>query len=295
MGALVNSNLNAGGINPFLLIPGAGLQPDVDPPGDHDATTAYLPLCRMHSHLPENSFQQSLIVTVRLNPPAVRQHWLLDPAHSISAYRGAPRSDGTPRMYDTVQYQLSKTTLDAFADTQGMARITSESTPASFACPVFARLTHLILIRLETPEMFSPSFMEHFVSLFCARVMGLRAERTAGKEIYRGGLSTWQKRRAIDFLAKNNEINVTLSLLARQCGLSISHFARSFKVSFGLPVRRWVIQQRVERAKLLLLKSEQSLSEIAFQSGFGDQASFSRTFAKLTGLSPGRWRRDFKQ
>ena len=297
MSGLLNLNRHEGGMNPFLLNPDASLQPNEDIACDHEATSAHIALClhdRTLSQPTESYFQQSLIVTVQLDPPMVRQHWLLDAAPSISAYRRT-RNESSPRTYDTVQYQLSKTTLDAYADSQGMARIAPEGTAASFACPVFARLTHLILIRLETPQMFSLSFMDHFISLFCARVMGLRGERTASQEIYRGGLSTWQKRRAIEFLAKESEINVTLPLLARQCDLSVSHFARSFKKSFGLPVRRWVIKQRVERAKSLLMRSDESLLEIALQSGFGDQASFNRTFAKLTGLSPGRWRRDFKQ
>jgi AraC-like DNA-binding protein len=136
--------------------------------------------------------------------------------------------------------------------------------------------------------------MDHFVMLFCAHVVHLRALGLPDQALHRGGLSTWHKRRVTEILSKGAYTNVKLSAVAKECGLSVSHFARSFKASFGMPVHRWVIKQRVARAKELLLSSNDSLLEIAFQAGFCDQASFNRTFAKLTGTSPGRWRRDFR-
>ncbi len=80
-----------------------------------------------------------------------------------------------------------------------------------------------------------------------------------------------------------------LSYLAEECGLSISHFSRSFKRSFGVPVHRYLIARRVERAKFLLRSSSAPLVEIALESGFSDHAAFSRTFRAVVGTSPMRW------
>jgi AraC-like DNA-binding protein len=80
-----------------------------------------------------------------------------------------------------------------------------------------------------------------------------------------------------------------LSYLAEECGLSVSHFSRSFKRSFGVPVHRYLIARRVERAKFLLRSSSAPLSEIALESGFADQAAFSRSFRAVVGTSPMRW------
>jgi AraC-like DNA-binding protein len=88
----------------------------------------------------------------------------------------------------------------------------------------------------------------------------------------------------------DGELN--LATLAGECGLSVSHFARSFKISFGAPVHRYLITQRLESAKDSLLHTNKSLADIAFQVGFSDQAAFSRTFAALVGTTPGRWRRE---
>ena len=107
-----------------------------------------------------------------------------------------------------------------------------------------------------------------------------------------GGLARWQKRRAEELLRENLAGRVRLADLARECELSVSHFARAFKVSFGVSCHRWLLRQRVERARELLVRSEASLVEIAARCGFGDQASFTRTFTRFVGVAPGRWRRE---
>src|SRR4029078_3912667 len=82
--------------------------------------------------------------------------------------------------------------------------------------------------------------------------------------------------------------------VAQECGLSISHFARSFKASFGVSTHRWLVQRRIERAQEILIHTRESLSDIAEQAGFADQAAFTRTFHQIVGVSPGRWRRDYQ-
>ena len=59
-----------------------------------------------------------------------------------------------------------------------------------------------------------------------------------------------------------------------------------------LPPHRWLIVQRVERAKEWMRNPSLPLSMIADACGFADQSHFSRTFTRLTGVSPRRWRAD---
>jgi AraC family transcriptional regulator len=110
-----------------------------------------------------------------------------------------------------------------------------------------------------------------------------------------GGLGPWQKRRATELLSENLAGRIRLSQLARECGLSISHFARSFKVSFGMSTHRWLVQRRIERSQELLMKTHESLADIAEETGFSDQAAFTRVFHQIVGISPGRWRRDHQR
>jgi AraC family transcriptional regulator len=107
-----------------------------------------------------------------------------------------------------------------------------------------------------------------------------------------GGLAPWQMRRAQEMLRGHLHGNLRVQQLARECELSTSHFARSFKVSFGVSPIQWVIGHRVSLAKQLLIQRKISLSDVATQSGFADQSAMTRTFVSCVGATPGRWRRE---
>lgn len=75
--------------------------------------------------------------------------------------------------------------------------------------------------------------------------------------------------------------------LARVSGVSEAHFARSFKEAFGLPPHRYLLTRRIERAVALLRDTDLSITDIAFQTGWGSLGTFGRTFRDITGASPG--------
>ena len=107
----------------------------------------------------------------------------------------------------------------------------------------------------------------------------------------RGGLAPWQVRRAAEMISENLDGNIHLCDMARECGLSVSHFTRAFRKSFGKSPYRWLLERRIDQAKALLMTSDLQIADIAIQSGFSDQAAFTRAFGRIVGDSPGRWRR----
>jgi AraC family transcriptional regulator len=80
-------------------------------------------------------------------------------------------------------------------------------------------------------------------------------------------------------------------LLAKLVSFSKSHFSRAFKQSLGLPPMTYVKMRRIERAKTLMTSTNQQLTEIALICGFADQSHLNRSFRRVLGVSPGRWRR----
>ena len=78
--------------------------------------------------------------------------------------------------------------------------------------------------------------------------------------------------------------------LAQVSAVSPAHFARSFKQAFGVPPHRYLLTRRIERATALLRDTELSITEIAFQTGWGSLGTFGRTFRDITGESPGTLR-----
>ena len=72
---------------------------------------------------------------------------------------------------------------------------------------------------------------------------------------------------------------------------STAHFCRTFKRTFGQTPHAYITARRLERAKSLMLESEEQLSVIALACGFTDQAHLSKLFRQHTGETPGAWRR----
>jgi transcriptional regulator GlxA family with amidase domain len=78
--------------------------------------------------------------------------------------------------------------------------------------------------------------------------------------------------------------------LAKVSHVSEAHFARSFKEAFGVPPHRYLLTRRLERATALLRDTDQSITEIAFETGWKSLGTFGRTFRDVTGESPGELR-----
>ncbi|HZQ54859.1 MAG TPA: AraC family transcriptional regulator [Bryobacteraceae bacterium] len=106
----------------------------------------------------------------------------------------------------------------------------------------------------------------------------------------RGGLPAARLHRVIDYIHQHLLEDTSLSQLARVADLSPHHFATLFKESVGVSPHRYVMLQKIEAAKRLLVGNRHSLAEIAHQAGFPSQAHFSTIFRKLTGISPGAYR-----
>jgi AraC family transcriptional regulator len=107
----------------------------------------------------------------------------------------------------------------------------------------------------------------------------------------RGGLAPWQVRTVTTHVETNLDKPIRSSELATAVRLDPGYFCRVFRESFGEPPLRYVTRRRVERAQRLMLSSDISLSQIALDCGFADQAHFSRLFRRVTGDSPRAWRR----
>ncbi len=113
----------------------------------------------------------------------------------------------------------------------------------------------------------------------------------AGPTAARGGLAPWQKRKVDRFLRENIEQTLYVEDLASQVSLSVSHFCRAFKESFGTTPHMHLIRLRLELAQELMLTTEDPLSHIALACGLADQAHLSKLFRRGVGETPGAWRR----
>ena len=106
-----------------------------------------------------------------------------------------------------------------------------------------------------------------------------------------GGLARWQVKRALTYIEAHLGSKMEARELADLVSFSKGHFCRAFKRSLGVPPMGYVVIRRVERAKQMLTTTREQLTDIALACGFTDQSHFNRTFSRMVGTSPGRWRR----
>jgi AraC family transcriptional regulator len=111
----------------------------------------------------------------------------------------------------------------------------------------------------------------------------------------RGVMAPWQARCIQGYVAANLHSAIRVTDVVRVVQFSPNRFARVFKKSFGCTPHQYVMRRRIQRAKSLLLLSDDSLSKIAPECGFGNQSHLSNLFHKTVGESPGRWRRRHRQ
>jgi AraC family transcriptional regulator len=99
-------------------------------------------------------------------------------------------------------------------------------------------------------------------------------------------LSSGQKRRLQEFVEANLDQELSLDDLAKVAAISVSHLKVLFRRSFGMPAHQYVIQRRVERARLLLGENKLPLSQIALEAGFAHQSHMARSMKRVLGVTP---------
>ena len=105
------------------------------------------------------------------------------------------------------------------------------------------------------------------------------------------GLAPWQIRRVQSEIESRIDEPITNAQLAAVARLSLSHFGRAFRRSFGISPHSYVLARRVARARALMSVSEEPLAQVAASCGFFDQAHFSKVFRQIERASPNNWRR----
>lgn len=84
--------------------------------------------------------------------------------------------------------------------------------------------------------------------------------------------------------------NLPLDRIASEVGLSSYSLIRAFHKTFGTSPHAWRMKARVRAAASELQLRRMPLAQIAVSCGFSDQSHLSRTFKRIYGITPGRYR-----
>jgi AraC family transcriptional regulator len=245
--------------------------------------------------------ERAFTVQVHLRPVSPVKFWLrgravpVDTMHQEGSVN-IIHLEQEPSLYlgsafDMVQFYVPRAALDEFADENDGCRCETLSWPFGQADPGMKNLALCLLPVLERPELASELYVDHLVFAAHAYIARTYGGIKIAPSIVRGGLAPGQLHRATEMLKANLDGEISLSEVASECKLSVSHFVRAFKQTIGQPPYRWLLEQRIDAAKDLLLHSGLPMVEIALKCGFADQACFIRAFRKLLNTTPGEWRR----
>lgn len=176
----------------------------------------------------------------------------LDPANIRLDYAG-----GT---FDPLIYQIARAFRD-ISDGDLIERLMADSLRIALA-------THLLRTYLERPVVIAQTNQS------------------------RQGLSQQRLQRVLDLIEARLDDNLSVDELAREACLSPFHFLRAFAGTVGRTPYQFLVDRRIDRAKMHLRQKKLSLAQVAQVVGFSTQSGFSRAFYKTTGITPGEFRRD---
>jgi AraC family transcriptional regulator len=251
----------------------------------------------MSSHAREDAF----FVTLTFRHYPGREYWEDGRLISVSDVRAGQTcihdlKRGPSALIDkplhVLFFYLPRGALDAIAEDGDAPRIGDlKHEPVALDDETVARFGNVMLPALHRPDQVNQLFVDHIL-----RGLGIYIAQSYGgmrplRPLIRGGLAVWQVRRAKEILSSNLDGRLPLTEVARECGLSASHFARAFRRSVGSAPHQWLLMHRVEVAKQKLRDGRLSLREIALSCGFADQSHLTQVFTRIIGTSPGTWRR----
>jgi len=136
-------------------------------------------------------------------------------------------------------------------------------------------------------------FADSLASALAARLLALQTLASCRPAAAPArALPAWQLRAVQDYIEANLDQDLTLAELAALAGFSVSHFKELFRQAAGMPVHRYVLVRRVERARQLLQEGKKTNTEIALEAGFAHSSHMARSVRQVVGLTPAHLRAD---
>jgi YesN/AraC family two-component response regulator len=94
------------------------------------------------------------------------------------------------------------------------------------------------------------------------------------------------------YIYNNFDKKITLDDIAVKFNISRSYLSKKFKQTTGFGFKEYLVDVRVKNACRLLLETNESITDIAFECGFNDSNYFGDAFRRIKGVSPNKYRKN---
>ena len=158
--------------------------------------------------------------------------------------------------------------------------------------PAGPRCEHVFRELYESIAYLDPGFLQLKV-LELLMLLG-RVPRESAADPYCSVRQAELARHLRDHLLTDREGYVSLSQLAAEHEMSVSHLQKLFKQIYGMPVYHYIKEYRLEQAAVELVRSARPVTEIAQDAGYDNASKFSACFKERYGVTPSQYRTDAK-
>ena len=129
-------------------------------------------------------------------------------------------------------------------------------------------------------------YCEVLLEAMLTRIIIRHTTVTSGRMPYREILTPAKLQSLVAFINENLSSPLRFGELAAAAALSQAHLARSFRNATGIPLHRYVLHRRLERARSLLSHTGARVRTVAVQCGFADAPHLSKAYRNAYGITP---------
>ncbi len=210
---------------------------------------------------------------------------IVTPAGMRSGWRWFAKSDVIVVTLDPAKVErFAQTELGMLLDTQQFRDLPQFSDPDLCAAGV------MLVEALEGDDVSSGVMFEAMSRVLLVKLLQRYGERRREDVELSARFTSKHYHSVLALIRARLDQTITVDEMAREAGMSPSHFARVFKETLGSTPMQYVLAYRIEQAMKMMEDRARPLGDIALACGFADQAHFSRSFKQITGQTPRQFR-----
>ena len=210
---------------------------------------------------------------------------IVTPAGTRSGWRWFAKSDVIVVTLDPARVEsFARTELGMLLDPQQLRDLPQFSDPDLCSAGV------MLIDALERDDISSGVMFEAMSRVLLVKLLQRYGEHRPDDAALSARFTSARYQRVLALIRTRFGETITVEGMAREAGMSPSHFSRILKETLGSTPMQYVLAYRIEQAMKMMADPARPLGDIALACGFADQAHFSRSFKQVTGQTP----RDFR-